>query len=116
MSAIAVNSQTGRFSRFYEATIGKKAVMAVTGVVLFGYVLGHLLGNLQIFLGPEQINRYARFLHASEALLWAVRTFLIACVALHITASIQLWLLKRKARPVQYHKKDDRAATMLRAP
>ena len=66
-----------------------------------------LLGNLQIFLGPEQINRYARFLHAPAALLWAVRVFLLTCLVVHITASLQLWRLKRKARPVQYYKKDD---------
>jgi len=107
MSAIAVTSPAGRFSRFYEASIGKKAVMAVTGVVLFGYVVGHLLGNLQIFLGPDQINRYARFLHASAALLWAVRALLIACVVVHVTTSVQLWLLKRRARPVAYRKKTD---------
>lgn len=107
MSVLAVNSPSGRLSRFYEVSVGKKAVMAVTGVVLFGYVVGHLIGNLQIFLGPDQINRYAQFLHASPALLWAVRALLLACVALHIIASVQLWLLKRKARPVGYYRKTD---------
>lgn len=107
MSAIAVNSPAGRFSRFYEAAIGKKAVMAVTGVVLFGYVVGHMLGNLQIFLGREQINRYAAFLHSAPAMLWAVRTLLIACVVLHVVAALQLWLLQRRARPVRYVKKKE---------
>jgi succinate dehydrogenase / fumarate reductase, cytochrome b subunit len=107
MSAIAVNSPAGRFSRFYEAAIGKKAVMAVTGVVLFGYVVGHMLGNLQIFLGREQINRYAAFLHSAPAMLWAVRTLLIACVVLHVVAALQLWLLQRSARPVRYVKKKE---------
>ena len=99
-----------RAARFYEAAIGKKAVMAVTGVILFGYVLAHLIGNLQIYSSdPEQINRYAAFLHdpGRKYLLWAARTFLIAVVGLHITASIQLWLLKREARPIGYFKKDD---------
>jgi len=106
MGAIAL-SPVGRMTRFYEATIGKKAVMAVTGVVLFGYVVGHMLGNLQIFLGPAQLNRYAELLHSAPALLWAVRLLLLAAVGLHVTASLQLWWLRRQARPVRYQKKDD---------
>jgi len=101
---------THRALRFYEAPIGKKAVMAVTGVILFGYVLGHLLGNLQIYSAdPEQINRYAAFLHdpGRASLLWAVRGLLLIAVVLHIVASVQLWALKRSARPVGYVKKDD---------
>jgi len=99
-----------RAVRFYEAPIGKKAVMAVTGVILFGYVIGHLLGNLQIYSSdPNQINRYAAFLHnpANVIPLWAVRAFLLAAVILHITAAIQLWAQNRAARPVGYYKKDD---------
>ena len=108
MSAIATTSQLNRAIGFYEASIGKKVVMAVTGVILFGYVLGHLLGNLQIYSpNPEQINNYAKFLHSHAVLLWAVRGFLLLAVGLHITASVQLWLLKQKARPDGYVKKDD---------
>jgi succinate dehydrogenase / fumarate reductase cytochrome b subunit len=95
---------------FYEAPLGKKAVMAATGVVLFGYVVGHLLGNLQIYSGNhQQINSYAAFLHnpANAGALWAIRSFLLACVLLHITASTQLWLQNRAARPIGYRKKDD---------
>ena len=65
MSAIAT-TQLNRPVRFYEAAAGKKVVMAVTGVILFGYVLGHMLGNLQIFEGPDAINSYAHFLHSHE--------------------------------------------------
>jgi succinate dehydrogenase cytochrome b subunit len=99
--------------RFYDATIGKKAVMAVTGVILFGYLVGHLLGNLQIYLpdtgnpATQPINIYAAFLHSHVILLWGVRTLLFVAVVLHITASVQLWLLKQKARPMGYVKKDD---------
>ena len=60
--------------------------MAVTGVMLFGYVVGHLLGNLQIYSAdPEQINRYAAFLHnpANAVPLWGIRALLLACVVLH---------------------------------
>ena len=112
MSTIAINP-IHRAVRFYEAPIGKKVVMAVTGVILFGYVVAHLLGNLQIFAGPDQINRYAAFLHnpANAGSLWVARSALLVAVILHIVASIQLWMLNRAARPVAYIKKDDRAAT-----
>jgi succinate dehydrogenase / fumarate reductase cytochrome b subunit len=99
-----------RAIRFYEAPIGKKAVMAVTGVILFGYVIGHLLGNLQIYSPDrEAINRYAAFLHdpSRASLLWGVRLLLLLAVVLHIVASVQLWFLNREARPVRYSKKDN---------
>ncbi len=109
MSTIAINP-ISRAVRFYEAPIGKKAVMAVTGVILLGYVIGHLIGNLQIYSGnPDQINNYAAFLHnpANVVPLWAIRLLLLAAVVAHITASVQLWLQNREARPVRYVKKDD---------
>ena len=112
MSTIAINP-VHRVVRFYEAPIGKKVIMAVTGVILFGYVVAHLLGNLQIFGNPDQINIYAAFLHnpANVGLLWGARVALLLAVILHIVASIQLWKLKSDARPVAYVKKDDAAAT-----
>ena len=112
MSTIAINP-VHRVVRFYEAPIGKKVVMAVTGVILFGYVVAHLLGNLQIYGNPDQINIYAAFLHnpANVGLLWGARIVLLAAVILHIIASIQLWKMKRDARPISYVKKEDPAAT-----
>jgi succinate dehydrogenase / fumarate reductase, cytochrome b subunit len=95
---------------FYEASLGKKVLMAVTGTILFAYVVGHLLGNLQIYSADHDlINRYAAFLHApnTEGLLWLVRAVLFLCVVLHIIAALQLWFLKRAARPIGYVKKDD---------
>jgi succinate dehydrogenase / fumarate reductase cytochrome b subunit len=109
MSAIAINP-IDRAARFYAAPIGKKAVMAVTGVMLVGYVVAHMLGNLQIYSPHHgQINAYAAFLHnpANAVLLWGARSVLLAAVILHITASVQLWLQNRAARPVAYVKKDD---------
>jgi succinate dehydrogenase / fumarate reductase cytochrome b subunit len=103
-----------RVVRFYEAPIGKKAVMAITGAILFGYVIAHLLGNLQIYSSnPEQINKYAAFLHnpANAAALWAARIALLVAVGAHILASVQLWKLKNDARPVGYKKKDDAATS-----
>lgn len=93
--------------RFWSATIGKKAVMAVTGVVLFGYVIGHMLGNLQIFLpnGARKLDDYAAFLHRYPAFLWSVRSFLLLMLALHILAYLQLGTRKLHARPIGYVKK-----------
>jgi len=113
MSTLAIQP-IHRAVRFYEAPIGKKAVMAITGVMLVGYVFAHLLGNLQIYSSDaEQINRYAAFLHnpANAAALWAARTLLLLAVALHITASVQLWLQNRAARPAGYVKKADLPAS-----
>jgi succinate dehydrogenase / fumarate reductase cytochrome b subunit len=104
MSTLAVGLGAGRTARFYQGAIGKKIVMAATGFVLFGYVLAHLIGNLQIYLGPEQINAYARFLHSMPPLLWTARIVLLACVVLHIVSSVQLWALNRAARPDRYVK------------
>ena len=106
MSSTAMSVEVDCTVRFYQASIGKKAVMAVTGCVLFGYVLAHLLGNLQVYLGRGQINRYAELLHSHPALLWAARIVLLAVVGLHIVTAILLWLLKRKTRPVDYLRKD----------
>jgi succinate dehydrogenase / fumarate reductase cytochrome b subunit len=108
MSAIA--DPIERAARFYDAPLGKKAVMAVTGVMLVGYVIAHMLGNLQIYSpNLQQINTYAAFLHnpSNALLLWGARIVLLAAVILHITASVQLWLQNRAARPVAYVKKDD---------
>ena len=104
MSAVAINSTLSRGVHFYKTTVGKKAVMAVTGLILFGFVIGHMAGNLQFFLGREVMNAYAEKLHALGPLLWAVRITLLVTVVLHIQAAIQLALLQRAARPVKYAK------------
>jgi succinate dehydrogenase / fumarate reductase cytochrome b subunit len=113
LSASSVHS-IHRTISFYAAPIGKKVIMALTGLILFGYVVGHLVGNLQIFSPDhEQINRYAAFLHnpSNLPLLWLARVVLLAAVVLHIVASVQLWKLKGEARPVKYVKKQDAAAS-----
>jgi succinate dehydrogenase / fumarate reductase cytochrome b subunit len=93
----------------YRTTLGKKLVMAVTGAFLFGFVLLHMLGNLQVFLGPEALNRYARFLRVEPALLWGARALLLAAVTVHIVAAVQLTLRNWEARPVGYHRQVYRA-------
>ena len=106
MSTSPVDTPVHRGFRFYDATIGKKAVMAITGVILFAFVLGHLAGNLQIFEGPEKINAYGVFLQGLPGLLWTARLVLLASVILHIVASIQLSRLNSAARPQKYVKTD----------
>ncbi len=85
--------------------------MAVTGVILFGFVVSHLLGNLQIYLGRDVMNHYAVTLRNMPALLWPARLGLLIAVILHITASVQLTALKNAARPIGYVKKKDVQAT-----
>ena len=89
---------------FYTSTIGKKAVMAVSGLILFLFVIGHLIGNLQIYEGPEKLNNYAVFLRSMPALLWTVRITLLVMVILHIWSSVLLALRKIDARPIGYVK------------
>ena len=92
-------------------TIGKKVLMAVSGVVWFGYVIGHLLGNLQIYAGPQRINAYAEFLHHWPTVLWGTRLLLVVAIVTHVAASTQLALRNFSARPVAYAMKNDLATT-----
>jgi succinate dehydrogenase / fumarate reductase cytochrome b subunit len=105
MSAIAAGLPGERAARFYDSTIGKKVVMAVSGIALFLFIIAHLLGNLQFFEGPEKMNAYGRFLRIEPALLWGARIGLLAMVLAHIWSSIQLALRKQAARPIGYVKK-----------
>src|SRR6266566_7636848 len=88
MSTAIANTHLVRVARFYESTIGKKAVMAATGLILFGFLIAHMLGNLQIFLGRAVMNHYAETLHGNPGLLWSARTILFVSVVLHIWSSI----------------------------
>src|SRR6185369_2157701 len=105
MSTVLANPQLTRAARFYESTIGKKAIMAVSGLILFGFLIAHMAGNLQIFLGPQVMDHYAETLHGNPALLWTARTLLLISVLLHIWSSIQLTMIKKEARPVAYVKR-----------
>ena len=98
-------NQGPRAEHFYSSTVGKKAVMAVSGCILFLFVLGHLAGNLQIYEGPEKLNNYSRLLHSMPALLWGARIVLLVMVALHLWSSIQLAVRNYEARPTGYVKK-----------
>ncbi len=85
-----------------KSSIGKKAVMAVSGLVLLGFVIAHLLGNLQIFLGQDWLNDYAAHLQGMPLLLWPARLFLLATLLVHMTVALQLAIENKKARPVPY--------------
>ncbi len=98
--------------RFSSSSIGRKWIVALTGLALFGFVVGHLVGNLQIFLGsPEPINRYGAFLQGLGELLWAVRGGLLVMLVLHIIFTIKLRAENRAARPTAYAVTKRRAAT-----
>jgi succinate dehydrogenase / fumarate reductase cytochrome b subunit len=89
-------------ANIFKSSLGKKYVMAVTGLVLFWFVLGHLAGNLQVFLGPEAINRYGNFLQSNPEIIWPARLVLLAMVALHIWSATALSRENKAARPVAY--------------
>lgn len=91
-------------SSFITSTIGRKVLMALSGLVLVLFVMGHMLGNLQIFLGADVINAYAYKLHhvMPPAALWAIRLFLLGTIAVHLWAAITLTIDNRKARPQSY--------------
>jgi succinate dehydrogenase / fumarate reductase cytochrome b subunit len=98
---------SNRLAAFYHTTVGKKLVMAVSGLVLFLFVIAHLAGNLQIFLGAEKLNDYAALLRRMPELLWTARTGLLVALAVHVIASVQLVLVNYRARPVRYAVKRD---------
>ena len=92
----------GWLLRFFTSSIGAKMLMAITGLALVLFILGHMLGNLQVFAGREAINSYAAALKGMPALLWTVRGGLVVVVLLHALSAISLTLANRAARPVKY--------------
>ena len=81
------------------SSLGKKYLMAGSGAAMLLFVIGHLAGNLQIFLGPEAINRYGHFLQTNTEILWPVRIALLAIIGIHIWSATRLTLENRAARP-----------------
>ena len=100
-----------RVLTLHRTTIGKKAIMAVSGVVLFGFVLIHMLGNLQLWMGPEQMHAYAVSLRGIPGGLWLARIVLLAAVGLHIWAAVALTGRNADARPTDYQYKRRDVAT-----
>ena len=101
------------FGAFWGTAIGKKAVMALTGAFLFGWIFLHMLGNMKIYLGAEHLNEYAKFLITmgapalpDYAALWVSRALLLIAVILHIVAATQLTLMNNAARPIGYRDRE----------
>jgi succinate dehydrogenase / fumarate reductase, cytochrome b subunit len=94
-----------------DTTIGKKALLAVSGVVLFGFVIVHMLGNLQVFLGPEVYNHYAEAAKSNPVVLYGARSVLLVAVITHIVLVIQLYARSLAARPVGYRVKKNIATS-----
>ena len=100
--------------QFWRSGIGKKWAMAVTGIVLLSYVFAHMIGNLKVFLGKNEINAYADWLRTlgqpafpRTVVLWMLRTGLMTAFVVHIVAAVQLTRMNRRARPQRYQSKRD---------
>jgi succinate dehydrogenase / fumarate reductase cytochrome b subunit len=92
---------------FVSSSVARKFVMAITGFASFGYVAGHMVGNLQIYAGQNQINKYAEFLHSLGPGLWVIRLVLFTFFAFHIWLGIKLKLENWAARPDSYARKKE---------
>src|SRR4029077_12688294 len=91
-----------RAQALWNTSVGKKAVMAVTGIIMVAYLITHVLANLLVFQGPDRINAYSRFLHGAGGALWAARLVLIVAIVLHVVAAVQLTSRRQAARPIPY--------------
>ena len=91
-----------RLRALWSSSVGKKAVMAGTGLIMLAYLITHVLANLLVFQGPEKINAYSKFLHGTGGALWAARVVLFAALALHVVAAVQLTRRRQAARPIGY--------------
>jgi succinate dehydrogenase / fumarate reductase, cytochrome b subunit len=91
-----------RLRLLWSSSVGKKVIMAVTGLIMVAYLITHVLANLLVFQGPAQINAYSAFLHGTGGALWAARLVLLAALLLHIIAAVQLASRRYEARPIGY--------------
>jgi succinate dehydrogenase cytochrome b subunit len=91
-----------RLRLLWDSSVGKKVIMAVTGLIWLAYLITHVLANLLVFQGPAKINAYSAFLHGTGLALWVPRLVLIAALVLHITAAVQLAARSQEARPTGY--------------
>jgi succinate dehydrogenase / fumarate reductase cytochrome b subunit len=98
----------------YSTAVGKKYAMAISGIAMMGFVLFHMIGNLKMYQGPDDLNNYAHFLQTllyplapKGAVLWILRSGLIAMLLLHVHAAWSLTVLNRRARPVRYQSPRD---------
>lgn len=96
----------------YRSTVGKKIVMGITGLIMIGFLLTHVAANLLSYEGPAKINAYSAFLHSTGELLWIARGVLLLSLVLHVIAAVQLTLLDRAARPVEYARRHGQVTTV----
>jgi succinate dehydrogenase / fumarate reductase cytochrome b subunit len=104
-----------RLRLLWDSSPGKKAIMAATGLIWVAYLITHMLANLLVFQGPENINAYSAFLHGTGGALWAARLVLVAALVLHVVAAVQLADRRRQARPVGYARGNDPQVSTLAA-
>jgi succinate dehydrogenase / fumarate reductase cytochrome b subunit len=104
---VALAAPRSRVAAFFGSTVGKKMVMAVTGIFLVLFVIGHMIGNLQVYLGPESLNHYAELLRelGHGGLIWVFRGAMLVAVALHVWAATALTLGSWAARPTGYRRR-----------
>jgi succinate dehydrogenase / fumarate reductase cytochrome b subunit len=95
----------------FDTSVGKKAALAVSGVILFGFVIGHMLGNLQVLLGPEAYNAYAEGIKHNAILLWGTRSVLLVALLVHTALVLELYGKSIAARPVAYKVKKNIATS-----
>jgi succinate dehydrogenase / fumarate reductase cytochrome b subunit len=98
----AAPGRPSRLGSIWRSSIGRKALMAVTGLVLFVYVLVHMLANLLAFEGPGPLDRYGERLRVFPTLLWTARGVLLVAALVHVIGGIELWTERRRSRPVGY--------------
>jgi len=102
-----------RLAAFWGSSVGKKAVMAVTGIMGVLFVVGHMVGNLQVFQGAERLNAYGHLLHGPlNELVWGARVALLVALVLHVVAAWQLTMRNRAARPVDYATRTPQVSTL----
>jgi succinate dehydrogenase / fumarate reductase cytochrome b subunit len=102
----------GAIARFWASTVGKKIVMAVSGLIMAGFLVVHVSANLLAFVGPGPINEYSHFLHATPEILWPARVILLASVVLHALAAWQLTRISHRARGTDYAERETQIATI----
>jgi len=112
-SSLSVKRTSNPLVVWLFSSIGKKTMVAVTGILLVLFVIGHLVGNLTFFVGPDVINAYAKSLHDLGPILWVIRLGLLAVVGLHIYFTMLLWKENRTARPSKYKYKTHVQSTIF---
>lgn len=115
---MVITQQRNLVTRTWGSSVGKKSVVAVTGIIFLLYVIAHMLGNLKVFFGIQAFDAYSEHLReigegvlGYEGLLWIIRVVLLSSVVLHIWATVSLWRRANRARPVNYQHRQKTAGS-----